>query len=136
MFGDLFAGAKDVAVTAGEAHSGCAAVVERGDEGLVHAAAENHKGGVAGFGIGDAQAGDELRGFAHLLAQAGELDATAVHQGDAMAVFGEVGDGAGAAPEERGVFQRGASEFYDKFHGCSSVSVGRGECRSLRCAAG
>ena len=130
----FLAGAEDVAVAAGEAHRGLAALVERGDEGLVDAAAEDHEGGVAGFGVGDAEAGYEFRLLAHLFEQAGELDAAAVHERDAVAVFGEVSDGAGAAGEEGRVFECGASEFDYEFH-ADSESVGKGECRFLRCAA-
>ena len=82
----LLARAEDVAVAAGEAHRGAALLVERGDEGLVDAAAEDHEGGVAGFGVGDAEAGDELGLFAHLGEEAGELDTAAVDEGDFVAV--------------------------------------------------
>ena len=44
-----------------------------GDQSLVDAAAEHHQRGVAGFSIGDAQAGDELALLAQLLQGAGEL---------------------------------------------------------------
>jgi len=92
----LFARAEDVAVAAGEAHGGLSALRERGDERLVDAAAEDHEGGVAGFGVGDAEAGDELGFFAHLGEEAGELHAATVDECDLVAVFGEFCDGAGA----------------------------------------
>ena len=66
-----------------------------GDEVLVDAAAEDHEGGVAGFGVSDAEAGDEFALLAHLGEDPGELDAAAVDDGHLMAIAGEVGDGAG-----------------------------------------
>ena len=84
--GLLFARAEDVAVATGEADGGLAVRAEGGDEGLVDAAAEDHEGGVAGFGVGDAEAGDELALLAHLLERAGELHAAAVNDGDLVAV--------------------------------------------------
>ena len=115
---------------------GLAAVAEGGDERFVDAAAEDHEGGVAGFGVGDAEAGDELRLLAHLLEQTGELDAAAVDQGDAVAVPCQIGDRAGAAGEKRGVFERGTAEFYDELHGCGSGTDAGGwvcdEAGSLR----
>ncbi len=64
--GLLLAGAEDVAVAAGEADRGLAMRAEGGDEGFVDAAGEDHQGSVAGLGIGDAEAGDELALLAHL----------------------------------------------------------------------
>ena len=61
-------------------------LAERGDQRLVDAAGEDHQGGVAGFGVGDAEAGDELAFFAHLREGAGELHAAAVNDGDLVAV--------------------------------------------------
>ena len=64
--GVLFAGAEDVTVAAGEADGGLAVRAERGDERFVDAAGEDHQRGVAGLGVGDAEAGDELALLAHL----------------------------------------------------------------------
>ena len=91
-------------------------LVERGDERLVDAAAEDHERGVAGFGVGDAEAGDELGLLAHLREQLGELHAAAVDERDLVAVLGELGDGAGAALQELGLFEGGAAEFDYEFH--------------------
>src|ERR1700679_199010 len=91
--GFLFASAKDVTVASGEADSGLPMRTDGGDEGLVDAAGEDHDGGVAGFGVGDAEAGDELALFAHLGEGAGELHTTAVDDGDLISVDDEVGDG-------------------------------------------
>ncbi len=104
-------------VAAGEADGGDAALGERGDERFVDAAAEDHEGGVAGFGVGDAEAGDELGLLAQLGEEPGELHAAAVDERDLVAVAGEVGDGLRAGGEERGVFKGGSAEFDDEFHG-------------------
>ena len=64
--GFFLARAEDVTVAAGEANGGLAVRADGCDEGLVDAAGEDHDGGVAGFGVGDAEAGDELALLAHL----------------------------------------------------------------------
>ena len=108
--------AEDVAVASGEAHGGLADLSERGDEPFVDAAGEDHEGGVAGFGIGDAEAGDELALLAHLGEGAGELDAAAVNDGDLVAIGDEVKDGPGTEVEKLGLFEGGTAEFDDEFH--------------------
>ncbi len=114
--GLLFACAEDVAVAAREPHGGLADLAERGDEPLVDAAGEDHEGGVAGFGIGNAEAGDELALLAHLGERAGELDAAAVDDRDLVAVRDEVEDGLGAELEELWLFKGRAAEFDYEFH--------------------
>ena len=60
-----------MAVSAREADGGLAVRADSGDERFVDAASEDHQSGVAGLGIGDAQAGDELALLAHLSEGAG-----------------------------------------------------------------
>jgi hypothetical protein len=91
-------------------------LAERGDERLVDASAEDHEGGVAGLGVGDAEAGDELGLFAELGEEPGQLHAAAVDDGDLVAVARELGDGLRAGGEERGVFEGGSAEFDYEFH--------------------
>ena len=120
--GLLLACAEDVAVAAGEAHGGLAVRAEGGDERLVDAAGEDHEGGVAGLGVGDAEAGDELALLAHLGEGLGELHAAAVDDGDLVAVVDEFGDGLAAGVQERLVFEGGSAEFDDEFHSKPSAS--------------
>ncbi len=118
--GLLLAGAEDMAVAAGEADGFGTALDQGGYKRLVDAATEDHEGGVAGFSVGDAEAGDELGLFAHLGEEPGELDASAVDQGHAVAIFGQLGDGAGAVGEDGWVFQGRSSEFDYELHGFTS----------------
>ena len=117
VLGLLLARAEDVAVAAGEADGGDAELRECGDERLVDAAAEDHERGVAGLGVGDAEAGDELGLLAHLREEPGELHAAAVDERDLVAVAREIGDGLCADGEELGLFKGGSAEFDDEFHG-------------------
>ena len=98
-----------MAVAAGEADGGLAVRAERGDERFVDAAGEDHEGGVAGLGVGDAQAGDELALLAHLGEGAGQLHAAAMDDGDLVAVGDEVGDGFAAGVEDLLVFEGGTA---------------------------
>ena len=121
--GALFAGAEEQAVAAGEADGGLAERAERGDQALVHLAGEDHQRDVAGFGVGDAQAVDELALLAQGLEHAGQLHAAAVDDGDLIAVAHELGDGARAALEQRWSFKARTTEFDDVLHSRPSGRV-------------
>jgi hypothetical protein len=105
-----------MAVAARQTHGGLSALGERGHERLVHAAAEHHKRGVAGFSVRDAETGDELGLFAHLGEQFGELHTAAVDERDLMAVGGESGDGFGDTLQQLGIFEGYAANFDYEFH--------------------
>ncbi len=107
--GLLLAGAKDVAVAAGETDGGLAVGAEGCDERFVDAAGENHQRGVAGLGVGDAQAGDELALLAHLCEGARQLHTAAVDDGDLVAVGDQLGDGLAARVQQLLVLEGGAA---------------------------
>ena len=118
----LLAGAEDMAVAAREAHGGDADLAERGDERLVDAAGEDHERGVAGFGVGDAEAGDELALLAHLGERPGKLDAAAMDDGDLVTILHEIVDSAAAEQEDGGIFECDAPKFDDEFQSRPSSS--------------
>jgi hypothetical protein len=83
---------------------------------------KDHDRDIAGFGVGDAQAGDELALLAELFERVGELYAAAVNDGDLMAVAHQFSDGADAAVEQRGIFESGPTQFDYIFHSRPSAS--------------
>ena len=98
-----------MAVSAGEADGRLAVRTNRGDQGLVHASGKDHEGGVARFGIGNAQAGDELALLAHLSEGAGQLHTAAVDDCNLVPVGDEIGDGFAGRVEDLLVFKGGTA---------------------------
>ena len=111
-----------MAVAAGEPHRGLAGAVERGHEGLVDTATEDHERGVPGFDVGDAEAADEFTGLAHLREQTCELHTPAMHDSDLVAVAGEISDAPSAAGEQGRVFKSLASELDNELHNSPSAA--------------
>ena len=118
----LLAGAEDVAVAAREADGGLTVRADSSDEGLVDPAGEDHQGGVAGLGVGDAQAGDELTFFAHLSQRASQLHSSAVDDGDLISIGDEVSDRFTGGVEDLLVLKSGTAEFDDESHSKPSSS--------------
>ena len=127
--GALFASTEEQAIATGEPYGRLADGSERGDERFVDFAGEDHEGDVAGFSVGDAQAGDELALLAEGFEGAGELHTASVDDGNLISVADEIGDGAGAAFEQSRILQPSATEFNDKLHSWPS---GSGIIRGLR----
>jgi hypothetical protein len=82
-----------MAVSAGEADGGLAVRSDGSDQRFVDAAGEDHEGGIAGLGVGDAKTGDELALLAHLCEGTGQLHTTAVNDGDLIPVGDKIGNG-------------------------------------------
>src|SRR5262249_40823466 len=120
--GAFFARAKEQAVSTGHADGRLAQRAERCDQALVYLAGQDHERDVAGFGVGDAQAGDELTLLAESLQRVGELHAAAMHDGYLMAIAYELCDGTDAAVEECGNFETCPAQFDNIFHSRPSAS--------------
>ena len=118
----LVAALTQLGVSAGETDGGLTVAAKGGDERLINAAGEDHQRGVAGLGVGDAEAGDELALLAHQGEGAGKLHAATVDDGDLVAVAGQFGDGLGAGVEQRRVFERSTAKFDYEFHRSPSAS--------------
>ena len=89
---------------------------------LVHSAAQHHQRGIAGFRIGDAQAGDKLTLLAHLLQGAGQRRAAAVHHGDLVAILRQHRDRPRTAMKQAWIFECRTTEFDYEFHASPSAS--------------
>ena len=110
------------AVSARKSYARLAVAAERGYQFLVHTAAQHHQCGIAGFGIGDTQAGDKLALLAHLLQGAGQCGAAAMHHGYLVAVLRQHGNRPRAAVQQVLIFQGRTTEFDHEFHASPSAS--------------
>src|SRR5690348_17655193 len=83
---------------------------------------EHHDRNIAGFGVSDAQAVDELTGLAELLERDGEMDATAVNKSDQMPILHKAGNRAAAPRQQRLVLQARAANLHNDLHASASCS--------------
>jgi hypothetical protein len=95
---------------------------DSGDEGLIDATCQDHQGGIACFGVGDAEAGDEFTFLAHLSKGAGQLHTAAVDDRNLIPIGDEVGNGFAGRVKNLLIFKGRTAQFDNKSHSKPSSS--------------
>ena len=121
----LFASAKCHAVTTTEPDGGASGGNNGGNQTLVHDSGQHHQGNIAGLRIGDAQAVYEIAFLAQKFERSGEGRTAAMHDGDFVAIFRQLNDGASALVQRVLVLKGRAAELDHDLHCRPSCSLKR-----------